>query len=340
MRAVGFVAISVLLFVGAASGASLPEGNNGIAGRHPGDRGIERDRDVVFVEKFTERSLNGLFRRWQNVKEREGISFSRDVPAGSSDRRSLLTTHIGGRGTGSYLTAHLKGYKQLYARWYVKFDPKCYPIHHFGPSLAAKNPLKPYGGGHAGRKPPGDRHCHASLEPHGRSWTWGFYSYWQHMRPCPPRGLHYGNIFTWGVKGKEVVRGKWICVEIMMKMNDPVTAYNGELAFWLEGKLIRHEGKVVSHLGQGFPNGRWVHDKFCPGRRGGPFEGFQWRTTKNMRINRVKTGVYITRAPRGYVSRVWFDNIVVARKYIGPITTGRRPGSGRFLPPGRDPGDR
>jgi len=331
----GAMVLTVVVLSAEVSAEELPEGDTGIAAKYPGDRGIERDKAVVFVEKFNERTLNGLFRRWQDVKERQGISFSRDVPKGSRDKRSLLTTHIGGRGTGSYLTHHLKGYKQLYARWYVKFDPKCHPIHHFGPSLAAKNPLKFYGGGHAGQRPPGDRHCHASLEPHGKSWTWGFYSYWHEMRSCPPRGMFYGNTFTWGAPGKEIVRGKWICVEIMMKMNDPVSAHNGELAYWLDGKLIRHQGQIVSHLGPGFPKGRWTHDKFNPDSRGRPFEGFQWRTTKNMRIMHVKTGVYITTAPRGYVSKVWFDNIVVAKKYIGPIATKKssNTGSKTIVPP-------
>jgi len=30
----------------------LPEGDRGIAARHAGDRGIEEDADVLFVEKF------------------------------------------------------------------------------------------------------------------------------------------------------------------------------------------------------------------------------------------------------------------------------------------------
>jgi hypothetical protein len=29
--------------------------------------------------------------------------------------------------------------------------------------------------------------------------------------------------------------------------------------------------------------------------------------------------LYITRAPQGHVSKVWFDDIVVATEYIGPI---------------------
>ena len=45
-----------------------------------------------------------------------------------------------------------------------------------------------------------------------------------------------------------------MCVEHMVKLNNPVTASNGEHAIWLDGVK-------VSHLGQGFPNGSWTGGK-------------------------------------------------------------------------------
>ncbi|MEO0069574.1 MAG: hypothetical protein ABIK18_02120 [candidate division WOR-3 bacterium] len=119
----------------------------------------------------------------------------------------------------------------------------------------------------------------------------------------------------------------------MMKMNQPVTESNGEMALWINGKR-------VSHLGQGFPRGKWVYDKFIPGQggesirwsdeKGGPeqsqvppggqpFEGFRWRNTEELKLNFLWVLLYITKAPSGYVSKVWFDDIVVAKSYIGPI---------------------
>jgi hypothetical protein len=41
----------------------------------------------------------------------------------------------------------------------------------------------------------------------------------------------------------------------MIIMNAPVSAYNGEQAFWINGKR-----KI--HLGAGFPKGKWVWDGF------------------------------------------------------------------------------
>jgi hypothetical protein len=152
------------------------------------------------------------------------------------------------------------------------------------------------------------------------------------MRGSPPEGKTWGNSFIRDPKLK-VEKGKWICVEVMMKMNDPVDEHNGEMALWINGKL-------VSHLGKGFPKGKWVYDKFIPGQGGdcirwndekggpehfkvpeggAPFEGFRWRKDPNLKINFLWVLLYITKAPEGQISKVWFDNIVVAKSYIGPI---------------------
>ena len=121
----------------------------------------------------------------------------------------------------------------------------------------------------------------------------------------------------------------------MVKMND-IGDTNGEMALWIDGK-------PVSHLGKGFPKGKWVYDKFSPGDGGGgvrwddakrgpayfevpaggaPFDGFRWRTAKELNLNYLWLYAYITRAAEGHVSRIWFDDIVVATEYIGPHKRG------------------
>ena len=59
------------------------------------------------------------------------------------------------------------------------------------------------------------------------------------------------------------------------------------------------------------------HYSVPPG--GLPFEGFRWRRDKRLNINFLWVLDYITDAPAGHVSKVWFDQIVAARRYIGPI---------------------
>jgi hypothetical protein len=151
------------------------------------------------------------------------------------------------------------------------------------------------------------------------------------MRGSPPRGQTWGNNFL-GPARPKVARGEWQCLEAMVKLND-VGESNGELALWVDGKR-------VSHLGKGFPKGKWTYDRFLPGeggesirwsdakggperfevpREGDPFGGFRWRKDERLKLNFLWVLVYITKAPEGHVSDIWFDDIVVARKYIGPL---------------------
>ena len=118
-----------------------------------------------------------------------------------------------------------------------------------------------------------------------------------------------------------VAKGKWTCVEMMVKVNDPVSASNGEQAFWIDGKLHRRGGQITSHIGPGFPRGRWTGGWWRPDAGAKTaFEGFRWRGAEALKVNYIWAYLYITRAPKGHVSKVWFDHIVVARSYIGPLT--------------------
>lgn len=310
--------------------SGLPEGP-GLAAKYRGDVGIEKDPNVVFVENFEEPSLDEMKKRWESVSNAEIMSLSDDAPPGSGGKRSLLMTYMGGKGNGGHLYRRLlPGYDRLHVRFYVKFDPQCAPIHHFF-HVGGYNPPTPYPQGGAGERPRGDERFSTGVEPFGDAWVWDCYTYWMEMRGSPPRGQTWGNSFIHNPNLK-VERGKWVCAEVMMKMND-VSDTNGEMALWIDGKR-------VSHLGKGFPQGKWVYDKFLPGEGGegirwsdakggpeplafpaggSPFEGFRWRKDERLRLNFLWVLLYITKAPEGKVSKVWFDDIVVAQQYIGPM---------------------
>lgn len=309
----------------------LPEGNTGIAARFPGDKGIERHPDVVFAENFNVASLDDLASRWDQSKSRDIMSLSDDVPAGSGDKRSLLMTHVGGQGDGAHLYRRLlPGYEKLHVRFYVKFAPDCGPIHHFF-HVGGYNPPTRWPQGGAGVRPRGHERFTTGVEPFGDAWRWDFYSYWMEMRGSPPRGQCWGNCFI-NDPAVKAERGKWVCAELMMKLND-VGDSNGEQALWIDGKL-------VGHFGKGFPKGKWTFDRFlkdqggeairwndAKGDRerfrvpegGEPFEGFRWRNNEALKINFLWPLFYITKSPQGHVSKVWFDQIVAARDYIGPL---------------------
>lgn len=303
----------------------------GLAAKYPGDVGITKDSNVVFVENFEQSSLAEVFKRWESVSKPELMSLADDRPASSGGKRSLLINHVGGKGESVYLYRRLEpGYETLFVRFYVKFDRNCVPIHHFF-HVGGYRPSTPYPQGGAGQRPRGDERFSVGLEPFGRAWTWDCYAYWLEMGGSPPRGQTWGNNFL-GETKPAVKRDEWICVEAMIRLNDPKD-HDGELALWIDGRRI-------GHLGKGFPKGKWIYDKFKPGeggesirwsdekrgpehrevaRDGEPFYGFRWRTDERLKINFLWVLTYITQAKEGERSKVWFDDIVVAKEYIGPL---------------------
>jgi len=312
------------------------EARAGLAAKYPGDKGLEQDPAVVLVEDFEAPSLRAVTRRWEDVKTPEAMSLDNDVPPGSTGRKSLRFTHVGGGPNAIHLYRRLlPGYEKLYARFYVKFDPDCAPVHHFGTNIGGNNPPTRYPMVSAGNRTQGNKSFWVGVEPGGNRWVWDYYTYWMEMRGSPPSGQTWGNSFIRDPELK-VTKGRWQCIEVMVKVND-VGDTNGELACWIDGK-------PVSHLGKGFPKGLWTFDKFTPGkggqavrwddRKGGPvnfrvpaggapFEGFRWRTVDELKVNYVWIYLYLTKASKGQVSKVWFDDVVVATDYIGPIAPKR-----------------
>lgn len=309
-------AVAILSVAGSACAADRAPG---LASRYAGDAGIAEDPNVVFVEDFEAGSLEAVTARWESVQNAEIMSLSADVPEASGGTHSLLMAHVGGRSTGGHLYRRLlPGYEELFVRFYVKFDPDCFPIHHFV-HLGGYHPPTPWPQGGAGIRPNGDERFTTGVEPYGKQWRWDFYSYWMDMRSSPD-GKSWGHDFI-NDPALKVERGRWICVELRMQMNDPVTQSNGEQSLWIDGKPWHKDGQLISHLGEGFPHGKWVWDSFLPDPDGTPFEGFRWRRDEALDLNFLWLLLYITDAPPGRISRVWFDDIVVARRYIGPINS-------------------
>lgn len=344
---------AVLLLAGAQqqvseSTASVPpkptpaiqEGTTGLAAKYPGDVGIEKDPDVVFAEGF-DGPVDAICARWDQVAGQPIMSKSEEVPPGSGGKQSLLLTRVAG-GTGGYLDGgnfyrQLQGgHDQLFFRFYMKFNKEHAPIHHYGSGFLGYNPPSRWPQGGAGLRPKGDQSFVTQVEP-GDFTSWNFYSYWQHMGGSPPKGQTWGNSFEHEVPARPVEREKWICLEVMLKMND-IGDTNGEQAYWLDGKLSRKGEQVTSYLGKGFPSsGSWTFDKFFPGvakegvyfdyaagkgvpnAGGKPFPGFAWRSSPALNINALWLYRYMSKPETG-VSKVWWDHLVVAKTYIGPLT--------------------
>ncbi|MCK4464910.1 MAG: hypothetical protein KAU83_04290 [Bacteroidales bacterium] len=269
-----------------------------------------QETGIIFQEDFETASIQEMASKWDDTKNTASMSFSSDVPEGSPGTQSLMMTFTPGQNTGGYLYKMLpEGYDSLFARFYVKFGANHSKVHHFV-HMGGYNPPTTWPQGGAGVKPEGNERFTTGIEPMGNRWSWDFYSYWMHMRGYADPNYFWGNTFHPDPPAP-INRGEWICIELMMKINDPVDSFNGEQAFWVNGEKIHH-------LGKGFPNGYCIWDKFYPNPDSLAFEGFQWRKDEKLKLNFFWLLYYMTDGA-GQTDTVFFDDIIISTEYIGPV---------------------
>jgi hypothetical protein len=277
-----------------ANQSDLPQGP-GIANAFAADQGIDQHQAVIFADNFE----SGDFRqRWDSVRDTDSEVLSLEdlsgdaAPVGS---KSLKVTATLDKNTGGGVTKWFESADAIYIRFYVKFDPGCDYVHHFctlraNRSLQGKDRWSGFGG--AGIKPLGDERFSTALEPWGNwgRWPppghWNFYSYWHEMNKSRD-GKYWGNSFC-PENQDHIPRGKWICAEFMLKHNT-ADQHDGEQAFWIDGQL----------------RGHW--------------KGINWRTSPTLWANALTLESYVTdRWTKNPVNVVYFDNVVIARSYVGP----------------------
>lgn len=314
------------LFAGQVLGQPLPEGF-GLAKEHAGDRGIGRDPAVLFAEDFETGDVKAIAKRWGEMSNKGGdaVSLADDSAPGSGGKRAIQMTATLNHNTGGHLYTTFDGVDQMFARFYVKFPEDAGYVHHFV-HLGGYRPATRWPQGGAGERPRGDERVTAGIEPFGRNGKvdapgdWNFYAYWHEMKKSAD-GKYWGNSI-WPVQQQAAPRGRWQCVEVMMKLNTPGQR-DGRMALWLDGKL-------VMDVHQGVKRGRWTgmgFDLLGDAAGGGEaFEGFDFRTDERLKLNFFWLLYYVTdravqrhHEPAGRRHVVWFDNVVVARRYVGPI---------------------
>ena len=208
-------------------------------------------------------------------------------------------TSLGGTNTGGHLYKKLApGHDQIYMRYYIKYA-SAGTYHHTGGWLGGYHPPTDWPQGGAGDRPSGNDRFHIGAEPANATLRFDLYTYWMNMR-ASPTGDSWGNTY---IQNPSLVAKteRWMCVEVMVKMNDPVSASNGEMALWLDGVQI-------IHLRPGAPLGRWNSNMFFLDPSGVPFEGFRWRTSDLLDLNWIWLLYYTTGNPQGLVGKVWFDH--------------------------------
>lgn len=318
--------IYILLFIAPFVFANSSQAQ--LAGFYPNDTGIENDPNVLFVEKFDNEMAN-ILDRYNNTSNTEGMSLENDVPAGSKSRSLKMTSITGGVNNGGYLFKQFSpGFDSVvYVRYYVKYPSSSNGyFHHESVWFGGYNPSINYPFPRAGTCGLGDSRLSIAYEPVWKNQPnppgMDTYLYWGGMHSFDEGKTCYGNpMISEGRKGFQDPASRdapvckldeWMCVEIMIKLNTPVTAHNGELKVWQDGVLL-------GHWGPGFPNGHWLKDKWYKNPSDPPFEGFQWRKDASLNINWLWFEFYYDNpnAPSSYIK---FANLVVAKKYIGPIS--------------------
>ena len=279
-------------FPNLATQSTLPRGA-GFAAKLKADAGAGAHPAVVFADNFEEGELGA---RWDDKGAGGGKALSFAPPSAEvCGKRAMKVTARLGENEGDGLAKWFEPVDTVFVRFYVRFDGDCDYIHHFV-TLRANKGLRGgdrwSGFGGAGNKPAGDERFSTALEPWG-DWAklpppgkWNFYSYWHEMKESRD-GKYWGNQFM-PEQAEPITKARWICAEFMLKHNTPGKP-DGEQAMWIDGKLLGH------------------------------WQGINWRKAEGLKANALTLESYVTdRWTKHPVNIVYFDNLIIAREYIGP----------------------
>jgi hypothetical protein len=290
--------VPIAFFVDAAAAEPPPRP---LSAAYPEDREIARDADVLFADDFE----SGDLKKWDEARGTAVIVS--DAP--HAGKHCVAMPMARGRNQGGDAKKwFMPGADTVFARCYVKFSPDYRYCHHFIWLLANPRNNKWRAFGKAGLEPDGT-YFSSGMEP----WfAWGknpfpgelsFYSYFPGMQPDPKMpGKFWGNSFfpPGPAAGKAAgpqrvlpARGQWQCWEFMVQANTPGQR-DGRQSMWLDGKLV------------------------------GEFTGIRWRDDGELKINCFWLEHYgmdsgdPTKEFWPDEQTVWFDDVVIARRYIGP----------------------
>ncbi|BCA55347.1 hypothetical protein W02_24870 [Nitrospira sp. KM1] len=309
---------------------TIDDDRSALAKKYPGDVGIEHDPAVVFVERFDRNSVDDLEQDWSEIRNVSiGMTLVDDPAPHARDSKALKLSAIGGQTWGADLYKMLpQNYNELFIRYYVKYAHDGI-YTHAGVLMGGLNPPKLSHPRFCCHWPEGDSAFSVGFEIFDQ-FMLDFYLYWVEMKrwgeivtpvqkeidPSTSmlKAKASGNTMMKNSRPR-VAPGKWYAVEFGVKVNEPFSARNGQLRLWIDGV-------PVAHYEEGHPRGTWTGDSFTPEVTAqGTFEGFRWRTAPELALNWVWLLHYVPyRNPAGHVSQIWYDNVVVAQKYIGPIS--------------------
>jgi len=308
------LAMAIWFGVGLATGTgeeaapqppTLPEGNQGIASKYPGDRGIGKDPAVLFHDDF---EAGHPRRHWTRMYHLENIRIASEPENVHGGARAVeLSVPKGPDEVSNELIKELKPAQDVvFLRYYSKFDKGFDQTgsSHNGGYLAALAPKVPFatpGIKADGRnkfivsfenwrddaKTPSPGHQNVYIyHPEQRS-EWG-----DHFFPSGmvlPFSSRPGNFGTSFVPRPEVLPelDRWYCYEMMMQANTPGQR-DGRIACWVDGKMIAD------------------------------FTNLRLRDVADLKINWAAVDLHIKSSPIRQ-NKKYYDDVVIATSYIGPV---------------------
>jgi hypothetical protein len=307
------LSVVALALIGVLSAAPLPSGDTGIAARYPFDAGIASDPAVIFADNFESySSAAGLTTRWNEAYHSANIRIATEAINVFGGGKSLEFTVPQTSSEVSNTAAKVvsPGQDTLFLRYHARFDGGFNVLgsSHNGSTISA-------------------RYCCPGVRADGYNKFLVSYEAWRDTTATANPGRLNAYVYhplqrdIWGDHffptgtvlpfstvpfdfGPEFVArpdvipvlGRWYSYELMVTANTPGQR-DGRIAFWLDGQLVAD-----------FPN-------------------LRLRDTTALQIDRFTIDLHV-HGNNLAVARKWYDNVVAATSYIGPMVSPLTPPRG------------
>jgi hypothetical protein len=276
----------------------LPEGNTGIAASYSQDRGIGEDPSVLFADGFdTYASVAQMAGNYNGYFQQNNFALDTSTFFGGSKSVRIRMPQTSADVFNALIKIISPARDRLFVRAYVRYEANYAGVRdaHNGIRVSGNYPGP-------GRVPTGRDFFLVNLENsryRGEGEPGYTHAYVYHPEQNDSFGEHWhsdGAVFN-GTQSfgpffiprpKTIApRGEWICREMLVQMNTPGSR-DGRVAVWDNGVLIAD------------------------------WQNLRFRDVRTVQIDQVhlKNGGKSSTQ----VNDMWYDNLVIATSYIGPVS--------------------
>ena len=279
---------------------ALPEGNTGIAASYPNDSGIATNANVVFADGFDSyTSVSQMAGNYNGYFQQSNFALDTSTFFGGSKALRIRMPQAGDEINNALIKRISPTRDKVFLRVYSRYQPNYSGLQdsHNGIRITG-NYLGP------GRRPNGRDFFLVNIETsrfQGEAEPGYTHAYVYHPEQDDIYGEHwYSNGQTsngaqsfgpFFVPRPRTVppRGVWTCFEVLVQMNTPGSR-DGRVAFWQDGVLMAD----------------WQNVRF--------------RDVTTVKIDEIQ--LENGGKSSSQVNDKWYDNLVIATSYIGPVSTG------------------